>query len=66
MDNNEDYVFPEMEAAGPKKKHKPILPDNIPMDKLLADTRRVDDALLHALSLVLSSNSEYAEVCQHY
>ena len=60
MDNNEDYVFPEMEATGPKKKHKPILPDNIPMDKLLADTRRVDDALLHALSLVLSSNSEYA------
>lgn len=30
------------------------------VDTLLNDNRRVDDALLHALSLVLSSNSEYA------
>lgn len=31
-----------------------------PIEQILGETRRVDDALLHALTLVLSSNSEYA------
>ena len=30
------------------------------LEKVLGDSRRIDDALLHALSLVLTSNTEYA------
>ena len=58
MDKDE-YTFPEMESSSKKKRSS--LPDtSIPMEKLLGDSRRIDDALLQALSLVLSSNSEYA------
>lgn len=37
-----------------------IKPPDKSIDTVLEDTRRVDDALLHALSLVLASNTEYA------
>ena len=57
MDKNE-YTFSES-AEAPKKQRKPY-PEAKPLEVALNDTRRVDDALLHALSLVLSSNSEYA------
>lgn len=50
MDSNE-YLFSDVENQKSKKK------DNA-TDTLLE--HRADDALLHALSLVLSSNSEYA------
>ena len=37
-----------------------LKPPDKSIDAVLDDTRRVDDALLHALSLVLASNTEYA------
>ncbi len=37
-----------------------LKPPEKSIDAVLDDTRRVDDALLHALSLVLASNTEYA------
>lgn len=33
----------------------------VPIEKLLTETRRADDALITALSLVLSANSDYAK-----
>ena len=53
----DEYTFQDSES-GPKNKRGQS--GTVAIDKVLADTRRVDDALLHALSLVLSSNSEYA------
>ena len=50
----DDFKF----STGEDSKHRALR--LTPVDKILGETRRVDDALLHALSLVLSSNSEYA------
>jgi len=38
----------------------PLKPQEKSISTILGTTRRVDDALLHALSLVLTSNTEYA------
>ena len=53
----EEYTFLDPEGLRKKTKNHA---DAKPLETVLIETRRVDDALLHALSLVLSSNSEYA------
>ena len=51
----EDYLFSNFDSS----KKKPGKSTDDKGDSVL-DNRRVDDTLLQALSLVLSSNSEYA------
>ena len=53
----DDYLFSNFDSS--KKKTGRIQDEAKTVDPNL-ETRRVDDTLLQALSLVLSSNSEYA------
>jgi hypothetical protein len=54
----DDFKFSTGESDS---KRNPLLRPGVnPVEQILGENRRVDDALLHALSLVLSSNSEYA------
>lgn len=54
----DDFKFSTGESES--KRNKLLRPATNPVEQILGENRRVDDALLHALSLVLSSNSEYA------
>lgn len=50
-----------MESTENTAKKKEAHPEVKSLEVLLGENRRIDDALLHALSLVLSTNSEYAK-----
>lgn len=50
-----------MEPRDLAAKRREAHPEAKSLETLLGENRRVDDALLHALSLVLSTNSEYAK-----
>ena len=58
----DDFKFSTGESESKRTKIlRPNAANGInPVDQLIGENRRADDALLHALSLVLSSNSEYA------
>ncbi len=50
-----------MESNENITRKREVRPEAKSLETVLGDNRRVDDALLHALSLVLTTNSEYAK-----
>lgn len=52
-----EHSFTDQDSSKNKKR---VYSEVCPIESVLTDSRKLDDALLQALSLVLSSNSEYA------
>jgi cysteinyl-tRNA synthetase len=56
--SRDDFKFSTGESDS--ERNPALHPGVNRIEQIFGDNRRIDDALLHALSLVLSSNSEYA------